>query len=411
MQNEISLRETVQYAMNSNRTLLGIGPMSKYVMMSSLELGADQDFPVMFIASRNQIDCDKFGSGFASNWDQERFVNDVNQYKEKIGFNGLVYICRDHGGQWQRHSDITGKIPYEEATTNAYESYAADLRSGFDLIHVDPTLDPHSQNMPLESVIDRAVQTILYLETIRKNEGLPRVEYEIGTEENAGGTIEPHNFEMFIALMSNKLKEYNLPNPLFIVGQTGTLVRMDRNIGHFNPEASRELAKISRKYGMGFKEHNADYLEEGLLGAHPEIGITAANVAPEFGVVEARALFNLSERIGNTEFRSLLESYVLNGDRWKKWLDKEHRGATAYEIQNNPELKRKITEMVSYYYFDVPEVKSARVNLFSFAKKQGISDPEEIIKEEIKHTIRGYVKNFKLRGLTASLKAQKISNR
>jgi hypothetical protein len=36
-------------------------------------------------------------------------------------------------------------------------------------------------------------------------------------------------------------------------------------------------------YGVGLKEHNADYLSD-ILYMHPVFGITAVNVAPEFGV-------------------------------------------------------------------------------------------------------------------------------
>ena len=38
------------------------------------------------------------------------------------------------------------------------------------------------------------------------------------------------------------------------------------------------------------KEHNADYISNDMLKIHPKIGIHAMNVAPEFGVVETRAM-------------------------------------------------------------------------------------------------------------------------
>ena len=37
-------------------TLLGIGPMSKNCVQATLELSKEDDYPVMFIASRNQVE-------------------------------------------------------------------------------------------------------------------------------------------------------------------------------------------------------------------------------------------------------------------------------------------------------------------------------------------------------------------
>ena len=40
-------------------TLLGIGPMSPNLLQASFEIARDYDFPLMFIASRNQVDADE----------------------------------------------------------------------------------------------------------------------------------------------------------------------------------------------------------------------------------------------------------------------------------------------------------------------------------------------------------------
>ncbi len=49
-------------------TLLGIGPMSPMLLQATLELSKEQDFPILFIASRNQIDIQEFGGGYVSGW-------------------------------------------------------------------------------------------------------------------------------------------------------------------------------------------------------------------------------------------------------------------------------------------------------------------------------------------------------
>ena len=58
-------------------TLLGIGPMSPNLLHAAFELGRDCDFPLMFIASRNQVDLDELGGGYVNSWDQKRFSEDI----------------------------------------------------------------------------------------------------------------------------------------------------------------------------------------------------------------------------------------------------------------------------------------------------------------------------------------------
>ena len=43
------------------------------------------------------------------------------------------------------------------------------------------------------------------------------------------------------------------------------------------------------------KEHNADYLTNDLSW-HPKLGIHAANVAPEFGVVETKLFLKILQK-------------------------------------------------------------------------------------------------------------------
>jgi tagatose-1,6-bisphosphate aldolase non-catalytic subunit AgaZ/GatZ len=79
-------------------TLLGIGPMSPNLLQASFEIARDDDFPLMFIASRNQVDKDELGGGYVNGWDQKRFAADIKKVADEVGFEGLYYLCRDHGG-------------------------------------------------------------------------------------------------------------------------------------------------------------------------------------------------------------------------------------------------------------------------------------------------------------------------
>ena len=96
-------------------TLLGIGPMSPNLLQASFEIARDYDFPLMFIASRNQVDADALGGGYVNGWDQKRFNEDIRKVADEVGFDGLYYLCRDHGGPWQRDNERNAHLPEEEA--------------------------------------------------------------------------------------------------------------------------------------------------------------------------------------------------------------------------------------------------------------------------------------------------------
>ena len=191
--NRITIREMMKAASRLKEqgerfTLLGVGPMSKTLLTASLSLAKERDFPLLLIASRNQVDSDAFGHGYVCGWDQDRFGKDVEKAAADVGFDGLVYLCRDHGGPWQRDEERAAKLPEQQAMELCLRSYKHDLDSGFDLLHIDPTKDPHIEGtVPLDLVLDRTAELIGELERYRKEKGLPEVGYEAGTEETNGG--------------------------------------------------------------------------------------------------------------------------------------------------------------------------------------------------------------------------------
>lgn len=180
-------------------TLLGIGPMSPALIQATLELSQEQDFPILYIASRNQVDMDEFGAGYVNGWDQKRMVTDIKAIADKIGYTGQYYICRDHGGPWQRDEERKAALPTEEAMAIGLKSYLEDVDAGFDLLHIDPTKDPHiSGTVPMELVLDRTVTLIEAVEKYIKENNLAPVGYEVGTEETNGGLTGTEEYTAFI---------------------------------------------------------------------------------------------------------------------------------------------------------------------------------------------------------------------
>ena len=75
-----------------------------------------------------------------------------------------------------------------------------------------------------------------------------------------------------------------------------------------------------QKYNILVKEHNTDYLTDESLSWHPKLGIHAANVAPEFGVIESRALVDiLSHNSLNKEKEKVLQCWY-GSKKWAKWF-------------------------------------------------------------------------------------------
>lgn len=415
MHNSISITQMARAAQKlkskgEHFTLLGIGPMSRLLIESVVELANEKDFPILLIASRNQIDADKFGGGYVCGFDQKRFMNTVQTVCKKVGFHGLCYLCRDHGGPWQRDEERTGKLPVEEAMRIAKDSYIEDLKNGFDLLHIDPTKDPFIQGtVPLDLVLDRTVELIDYIEGERKRLHLPETAYEVGTEETNGGLTSIEMFENFVKELTIRLRAKGLPLPVFIVGQTGTLTRLTENVGQYNTQEAQRLTKVSNNYGIGLKEHNGDYLSNPILLEHPIINLDAMNVAPEFGMVETMSYIELvaieQKFVPEKKWSQLLEimtEYAVKGQRWRKWMIGETRDYSVETMLKDKENSKKILEICGHYTLDEEMVKRAVGKLKENLTFLGLN-AEEYSKKKIKDSIDRYIYCFNQYGLTEKL--------
>ncbi len=416
MNNKITITETMEAAKKLRAsgekfTMLGIGPMSKPLIKATLELAAEKDFPIMLIASRNQVDSDEFGHGYVRDWDQDRFVADVKAVEEEIGFDGLCYLCRDHGGPWQRDEERAAKLPVAEAMEKCIRSYKHDMEAGFDLLHIDPTKDPEFAmgTVPFELVISRTVEIIDELEKYRKEKGLPEIGYEAGTEETNGGLTSVDAFSSFIDTLVEKLAEKGIKAPEFVVGQTGTLTRLTENVGNFNRENAAKLSTNAAKHGVGVKEHNGDYLSDKILLEHPVLGITAMNVAPEFGVVETRAYLELAKTEQRTvaadkcsDLTKVMTTEAVKSERWRKWVVGDMTSASVDEVLKNEQLSAEITDICGHYTYETPAVKAEITKMLKNLSDVGING-EDYVNYMLKNSIDRYAYCFGMHGLTSKL--------
>ncbi len=420
MMEKISIKTTVEGLLSlqetgDSATLLGIGPMSRNCVQAALELSNEDDYPVMFIASRNQVDKDEFGGGYVNGWDQFRFAQAVEEVAEEISYDNMYYLCRDHGGPWQRDKERDEHLPEDEAMRIGKESYLADIEAGFDLLMIDPTKDPFVRGkvIPLETVITRTVELIEYCEGARKERNLPEIGYEVGTEETNGGLTSTETYETFINRLKDELAKRDLPMPTFIVGQTGTLVRKTEQAGQFNFNNALELAEMAKKYKVGLKEHNGDYLDDVSLLMHNPSQITATNVAPQYGTEETRAYLKLAEVEKTLAERGLIESHSkiydvlleksIKSERWRKWMVGDQVNLTVEDILANKELSEEILDIAGHYTFNDNDVKEEIKKLYDNLNNHNI-DGNRFVINHIKRPIRDYAEAYNLKGSTTRIK-------
>lgn len=397
-------------------TLIGIGPMSSNLLKASFELARDEDFPLMFIASRNQVDKDELGGGYVNGWNQQTFAADIKQAAADTDFTGLYYLCRDHGGPWQRDEERNAHLSVEKAMHLAKESYLADIEAGFDLLMIDPTKDPFQMGkvIDLDKIIEWTVELLEFCETERKKKNLPEIGYEVGTEETNGGLTTTERYETFIKKLQAELSSRDLPMPSFIVGQTGTLTRLTEQVGHWNYANAIDLAKMAKKYGVGLKEHNADYMDDETLLLHNPAHITASNVAPQYGTEETRAylkLIKVERRLKKeglikqaSNLYDVLLDKAIRTERWRKWMEGDDVNLKVEDVLQDEHLSTEILDISGHYAFNDPDVKKEIKTLYANLQANNIDGPRFVI-EHIKRPLLQYIKDLNLTGLTTALKS------
>lgn len=280
---------------------------------------------------------------------------------------------------------------------------------------IDPTKDPFEVGkvIPLETVLERTVDLIAFCEEERKKRGLPEIGYEVGTEETNGGLTSTETYEKFITQLKVELEKRNLPLPTFIVGQTGTLTRKTEQVGHFNFKNAYDLAQMAKKYGVGLKEHNGDYLDDVTLLEHIPSEITATNVAPQYGTEETRAYLKLVELeqklVENgliktpSNAREVLLIQSIKSKRWRKWMLDGQKDITINEIKQDDDLSLEILDIAGHYTFNDAMVKKEIHTLYANLAANNI-DGKRFVIDHIKRPIRNYSECYNLKGATTRIK-------
>ncbi len=368
-------------------TFLGVGPMSINCVDASIELSNDYQVPIMLIASRRQVDSEDFGNGYVNNWSTEQYAEYVID-KDK---QGKIILARDHGGPWQNEKEKASGLSLRRAMESAKTSFKADIDAGFQILHIDPSVDLHG-NPPIDEILERIYELYEFCWSYAKQTGREII-FEIGTEEQSGSTNSQDKLEYTLMQMKQFCIKNSIPFPSFVVIQTGTKVMETRNVGSFDSPVRIEdelpaeiqvpkMIEICNQYNIFIKEHNTDYLSDEALQWHPRLGIHAANVAPEFGVAETQAFLHILEE---KELHELAEKFMklsYDSGKWTKWM-----------LPDTTASDRARAIIAGHYIFSTEAfqdlMSEARVSIKNI-------DLNSYLKEQVKASIMRYMKAFRL---------------
>jgi D-tagatose-1,6-bisphosphate aldolase subunit GatZ/KbaZ len=380
------------------RTILAACPNSAAVITASLRAAKRNNAPIKFAATLNQVDLDGGYTGLT----QKQFVQTIRQEAKAIHFTGPVIVAIDHGGPWLKDLHNKERWTYEDSMNAVKKSFEAAVEAGYDLIHVDPTVDitlPKGETISIDVVAERTVELISSTEKFRRAANFPKIAYEVGTEEVHGGLADMKVFKRFLNLLKEGLERQKLSDawPCFIVGKVGT----DLHTSTFDPNVARELAEAASEFGSVIKGHYSDNVTN--PGEYPESGMGGANVGPEFTECEYDALVELCDLEAalltkgdvtkSSALKSILWNAVIASQRWKKWL---HEGESPDDFYLHPVARQTwFIRTGCRYIWENPEVLAARNRLYRNLELNNVK-AEEIVLSSIEKAMDKYFHKFNL---------------
>lgn len=383
---EINLKNIIR----PNKTLLGIGPMSLNCVNAANRLANKFKFPTILIASRRQIDSKDNGGGYVNNWNTENY----SEYIRSIDKKNKIILARDHGGPWQNNIEIKKNYNLKKAMESAKKSFEVDILNNFKIIHIDTSIGKNNTTVTAEDSLERFYELFEHCNIFAKK-NKKKVFFEIGTEEQSGTTNTPDELNYTLHKIFSFCAKKKFEKPLFVVIQSGTKVAETRNIGSFESPLRIEnelpveiqlpkMIEICSKNKIFMKEHNADYLSNHSLSLHPKLGIHAANVAPEFGITETKALIEILKKYKQTKYLEDFYQISYNSKKWKKWLVKESK-------------TNKIDKAIiaGHYIFSTERFRILKSKIVKYFHTKNIN-LDNYLQKSIERSIMRYAKNFNL---------------
>jgi fructose/tagatose bisphosphate aldolase len=303
---------------------LGYGPMSKEIIEILAAHTRDKQYPLMIIASRNQVD---YVNGYVCS--TAELAEHVSQYK-----NSNLLLCRDHCGPY--FSDADRGLSIEDAIERCMKTISADIAAGFDLIHIDVSRIKDNQLFYAKKLIEYALSLN------------PDIKLEFGSEDNTG--IDINNSLANIDVQLGFLNPYK-KNVVFFVTQTGSLTKETQS-GKFDVERNKNVAEQIHNAGFLFKEHNADYFTAEDIQQRVQAGIDSLNIAPQLGKIQT----DLLKEFAPAELWDKFADHVYSQNFWQRWVapgqtDKDIAVSVSGHYLFNSQLYKDIITSIDYDKF------------------------------------------------------------
>lgn len=383
---------------NIELTLLAVCPNSDAVLEAAVKVAAKFRSIMLFAATLNQVDID----GGYTGWTPSQFFEKMEEYKRKYDSHDALYPCLDHGGPWLKDLDTIKKLSFQETFQNVKNSIEACIKAKYKLLHIDPTVDRSlkpGEVISIETIVSRTVELIAYAEKVREQNHLPKISYEVGTEEVHGGMVDLTNFERFISLLKDKMTIAGLSHvwPCFFVAQVGT----DLHTTRFDAQMAQAIFEKLAPTGALAKGHYSDWSEN--PSDYPRSGMGGANVGPEFTAEEFLALKYLSDKeselikanthVQPSMFMEVLKNTIIESNRWKKWLLPDEKNKDFNDLRADRQLW--LLQTGSRYIWTAPQVFEARSILYRNLKMM-MSNPNQYVVDRIVRVIEKYITHFNL---------------
>jgi hypothetical protein len=297
---------------------LYVGPVTKNVVDTVIKL-SKENYKIGLIPSRRQIDWD---GGYVNNWTTESFFDYIGEDRKNI------ILERDHGGIGQ------GEY-YDNGATSLY----VDSKL-FDIIHIDPFLNYKKFQQSLSEMIDN----IKFINKIND-----KCLFEVSTEESILN-INNETLSNILLTLDNKLGEIFKNNVKYCVIQSGTKLKGIKNIGNYDIKRLKKGLNVCEKYNLLSKEHNGDYLDINQIKTKFDTGLSAINIAPEFGVFETDILLENMTEYQKDKFFNV----CYNSNKWVKWVDENFD-----PFKNKLELMR----ICGHYQFSTTDFLEMNINI------------------------------------------------
>tara|TARA_B100001093_G_C26838233_1_gene1019328 strand:- start:472 stop:1476 length:1005 start_codon:yes stop_codon:yes gene_type:complete len=309
-----------------------IGPMSKNVVDSIIKFVNEYNKKMILIPSRRQIE---FNGGYVNDWTTEDFCNYVRSKTKNI------YIERDHGGPGQGTNMDDG-----------LESLMYDSKL-LDIIHIDPW----KKYQDYEDGLKYTVDLINYCFKLNEN-----LYFEVATEE----AIRPFSVDKLRQLMTdlkNSLDKNVYDRIVYLVIQSGTALKEGVNTGIYNNEKLKNMMKLSEEFNILTKEHNGDWISDYEIKDKFDNGLSALNIAPEFGMIETKVILEEIDKLDietSNEYFEIFFNTCYESKKWVKWVKDD------FDPFKN---KRKLIEICGHYVFTNSDFLNMKKNILDIDEK------------------------------------------